>query len=103
MCLLWDWLAVFFQWRDWRSAEDTIRYVWTGKTIEFKPAKGFENNAGVRAKAGELQRKLAPLINKNVMMRAHLDGSSDYSKYFKMSEPEMFGTKAQDTSSVNGR
>lgn len=69
----------------------------------IKPAKGFENNAGVRAKAGELQRQLAPLINKNVMMRAHLDGSSDYSKYFKMSEPEMFGTKAQDTSSVNGR
>lgn len=95
--------AAFVPTPNTKPAEDTIRYVWTGKTIEFKPAKGFENNAGVRAKAGELQRKLAPLINKNVMMRAHLDGSSDYSKYFKMSEPEMFGTKAQDTSSVNGR
>ncbi|HBT8691691.1 TPA: hypothetical protein MCL62_002233 [Klebsiella pneumoniae] len=95
--------AAFVPTPNTKPAGDTIRYVWTGKTIEFKPAKGFENNAGVRAKAGELQRQLAPLINKNVMMRAHLDGSSDYSKYFKMSEPEMFGTKAQDTSSVNGR
>lgn len=37
------------------------------------------------------------------MMRAHLDGSSDYSKYFKMSEAEMFGVKAQDSSFINGR
>ncbi|HDY9146715.1 TPA: hypothetical protein RRI89_001925, partial [Klebsiella pneumoniae] len=86
-----------------KNAENVVRYVWTGNTIEFKAAPGYADNAGVRAKVGELQRKLAPLINKSVMMRAHLDGSSDYSKYFKMSEPEMFGTKAQDTSSVNGR
>ena len=86
-----------------KNAENVVRYVWTGNTIEFKAAPGYADNAGVRAKVGELQRKLAPLINKSVMMRAHLDGSSDYSKYFKMSEAEMFGTKSQDTSSVNGR
>lgn len=95
--------AVFMPTPNTKAAENVVRYVWTGNTIEFKAAPGYADNAGVRAKVGELQRKLAPLINKSVMMRAHLDGSSDYSKYFKMSEAEMFGVKAQDSSSVNGR
>lgn len=88
-----------------KPAGDTLVYIWSGNTIEFRPAKGYENNAGVRAKAGELQRKLAPVINKSVMMRAHLDGSNDYNKYFKMSEAEMFGVKeaATDGSATNGR
>ena len=88
-----------------KPAGDTLVYIWSGNTIEFRPAKGYENNAGVRAKAGELQRKLAPVINKSVMMRAHLDGSNDYTKYFKMSEAEMFGVKESpvDGSAVNGR
>ncbi|KFC01061.1 hemagglutinin protein [Trabulsiella guamensis ATCC 49490] len=87
------------------KAEQTLQYIWTGSTIEFRPAKGYENNPGVRAKAGELQRKLAPVINKSVMMRAHLDGSNDYNKYFKLSEAEMFGVKeaAPTENSVNGR
>lgn len=82
-----------------------LTYIWTGKTIEFRPAKGYENNAGVRAKAAELQRKLAPTINKSVMMRAHFDGSDDYNKYFKMSEAEMFGVKDEPVTEnqVNGR
>ncbi|MGU3429980.1 hypothetical protein [Enterobacter hormaechei] len=86
-----------------QPADKTLRYVWSGNTIEFRPAKGYEDNRGVIAKAGDLQKKLAPVINKSVMMRAHLDGSSDYTKYFKMSEAEMFGVNTQDTSSVNGR
>lgn len=77
------------------NTQNAIEYRWTGKNVVFKPAKGLERNTSAVAKARELQSKLAPLINKSVMMRAHLDGSDDYTKYFRESEGEMFGQEAQ--------
>ncbi|MEN4889413.1 hypothetical protein [Erwinia billingiae] len=76
------------------AANKAIQYVWTGQSIQFKPAPGLEQNPAATAKARELQQKLAPLINRSVLMRAHLDGSEDYDKYFKESEAEMFGGTA---------
>ena len=56
------------------------------------------------AKARELQKKVAPLINKSIRAAAHMDGSQDYSKYFKQNEEAFFGTdpaNLPDTSSQN--
>lgn len=81
-----------------------VRYAWTGNSIRFSPAPGFERNPNVMAKARELQKKVAPLINKSIRAAAHMDGSQDYSKYFKQNEEAFFGTdpaNLPDTSSQN--
>ena len=74
------------------STPTAVRYVWTGNSIRFSPAPGFERNPNVLAKAQELQKKIAPLINKSVRAAAHMDGSQEYSKYFKQNEEAFFGT-----------
>ena len=74
------------------ATTDAVRYVWTGNSIQFKPAPGLERNPQVMAKAKELQKSLAPLINKSVRMSAHLDGSQEYTKYFQANEEAFFGT-----------
>lgn len=78
------------------STTDAITYTWTGNSIQFKPAPGLERNVQVQAKARELQKRLAPLINKSVRMSAHLDGSQEYTKYFQANEEAFFGTNPEN-------
>lgn len=77
-----------------------VRYVWTGNSIRFSPAPGFERNPNVMAKARELQKKVAPLINKSIRAAAHMDGSQDYSKYFKQNEEAFFGSSPDNIQEV---
>lgn len=77
-----------------------VRYVWTGNSIRFSPAPGFERNPSVMAKARELQKKVAPLINKSIRAAAHMDGSQDYSKYFKQNEEAFFGSSPENIQEV---
>ncbi|AJT60720.1 hypothetical protein [Citrobacter phage CVT22] len=73
------------------NTADAVQYKWTGSSLTFVPAKGFEQNRMAAAKARELNSKVSPLINKMVRMNAHLDGSEDYAKYFSDVEGAIFG------------
>jgi hypothetical protein len=78
---------------DQANTAGAITYRWTGSGVVFQPAKGFEKNSGVMAQTRKLNKSLAGLINKTVHLRAHMEGSDDYSKYWKESEAEIFGVK----------
>jgi hypothetical protein len=82
------------------NTTDAVTYTWTGSSIQFKPAPGLERNVQVQAKARELQKSLAPLINKSVRMSAHLDGSQEYTKYFQQNEQAFFGENPSDVTEV---
>lgn len=82
------------------STPTAVRYVWTGNSIRFSPAPGYERNPNVMAKARELQKKVAPLINKSIRAAAHMDGSQDYSKYFKQNEEAFFGSSPENVQEV---
>lgn len=75
------------------STSKAVQYRWTGSGVVFQPAKGFEKNPGANAQARQLNKNLAGLINKTVHLRAHMEGSDDYTKYWKASEAEMFGVQ----------
>lgn len=83
-----------------KPTTDVIRYVWTGNSIQFSPAPGYEKNVSVVAKARDLQKSLSPLINRSVRMAAHLDGSQEYTKYFKQNEQAFFGTPPQENTNA---
>ena len=74
-----------------------VDYVWTGSSLTFRPTKGMEQNRGAVEKAKALNSKVAPLVNKLVRMNAHLDGSEDYTKYFKGQEQAFFGSINEET------
>ena len=68
-----------------------VEYRWTGQSLQFVPAKGYERSKGALAKAKELNQKVSPLVQRLVMADAHMEGNTDYSKYFKELEPAIFG------------
>ena len=74
-----------------QKTDSAIQYKWTGSGIVFQPAKGLERNSGANAQARQLNKNLAGLINKTIHLRAHMEGSDDYTKYWKASEGELFG------------
>lgn len=76
-----------------------LTYRWTGSGIVFQAGKGYEKNAGVLAQARSLNKGLAGLINKTIHLRAHMEGSDDYSKYWKESEAEIFGVDSSGENS----
>ena len=73
------------------DSKSAVTYRWTGSNLQFVPAPGYEKNRGVLAKAKELNQKVSPLVQRLVMADAHLEGNTDYSKYFKELEPAIFG------------
>lgn len=79
--------------QDQKATTEAVQYRWTGNSLTFLPAKGMEQNRGANAKARELNARVAPLINRMIRMNAHLDGSEDYTKYFKEEEGAIFGEK----------
>lgn len=79
--------------QDQKATTESVQYRWTGNSLQFMPAKGMEQNRGANAKARELNARVAPLINRMIRMNAHLDGSEDYTKYFKEEEGAIFGEK----------
>lgn len=84
------------------DASSVVKYQWTGKSLQFVPEKGFERNRQAMAKAKELNQKVSPLVQRLVMADAHMEGNTDYTKYFKELEPSIFGAgDLPDTSSQN--
>lgn len=79
------------------ATTDAVTYRWNGKSIVFQPNKGMERNSGAIAKSRELNQKLAPLVQKMVMMEAHMEGNNDYTKYFKEQEANIFGSTQEPT------
>lgn len=79
------------------STGDAVEYRWTGKSLQFVPAKGMERNRGALAKAKELNQKVSPLVQRLVMADAHMEGNTDYGKYFKELEPAIFGQGSEAT------
>ena len=76
---------------------DAVEYRWTGSSLQFVPAKGMERNRGALAKAKELNQKVSPLVQRLVMADAHMEGNTDYGKYFKELEPAIFGQGGEAT------
>lgn len=83
------------------EASKSVEYRWTGQSLQFIPAKGLERNPAAVAKAKELNQKVSPLVQRLVMADAHMEGNTDYSKYFKELEPAMFG--GGDSGDANGQ
>lgn len=73
------------------DASSVVKYQWTGKSLQFVPEKGFERNRQAMAKAKELNQKVSPLVQRLVMADAHMEGNTDYTKYFKELEASIFG------------
>lgn len=74
-----------------QSAEGALEYVFRSGSLTFRPKKGYESNPAVKAKADELNQKVAPLVNKSVRAAAHLNGNEDFDSAFKRYESEFFG------------
>lgn len=70
------------------NAEETVYPVFSGGQVTFK-SKG--TGEGV-TKARELNKTLAPVMNKMIKVTAHLDGQTDYQKYYDMMFGEMIGS-----------
>lgn len=86
------------------TVPQTLEYVWSGDSLRFKPNDKYAGNAQVTAKANELNKSLAPLINRTVRAYAHMDGSDNYSAYFKQFEGRIFGENTTPViDSPNGR
>ncbi len=73
------------------DSKSAVQYRWTGQSLTFVPAPGYEKNRSVMAKAKELNQKVSPLVQRLVMADAHLEGNVDYNKYFKELEAAIFG------------
>ncbi len=73
------------------ATSSAVEYRWTGQSLQFVPAKGYERSKGALAKAKELNQKVSPLVQRLVMADAHMEGNTDYSKYFKELESAIFG------------
>lgn len=80
-----------------KSTTEAVTYKWTGKSLVFVPAKGMEGNRGAIAKARDLNSRVSPLVQKMVMMEAHMEGNDDYTKYFKEQESNIFGESKETT------
>lgn len=74
-----------------RATSDAVEYVWSGSSITFRPTKAFLKNPGAVAKAQELNKSMAPLINRMVRADAHMKGTDNYSASFKQYEKNIFG------------
>ena len=70
------------------NAEQTVYPVFSGGQVTFKSRGTGE---GV-TKARELNKTLAPVMNKMIKVTAHLDGQTDYQKYYDMMFGEMIGS-----------
>lgn len=69
-------------------ADSAVEAVFSGGQVTFK-AKG--DGAG-KVKARELNQTVAPAMNKMIKVTAHLDGNTDYQKYYDMLFGQMIGS-----------
>lgn len=73
---------------------DAVTYRPTAMGVEFIPVD--PSNSAAVTKARDLNRKLAPVINRTVQATAHLEGREDYSKVFEEAATLIFGSKGTD-------
>jgi len=91
------------------DTSSALEYVFRSGALTFRPKKGYEGNPAVKAKADELNQKVAPLVNKTVRAAAHLQGNDDFDSAFKKYESDFFGepnnqpVAPEGGESVNGR
>lgn len=73
---------------------DAVTYRPTAMGVEFIPVD--PSNSAAVTKSRDLNRKLAPVINRTVQATAHLEGREDYSKVFEEAATLIFGSKGTD-------
>lgn len=73
------------------GSQDAIEFRWDGSSVSFAPAKQYVSNRAAQAKAAELNKTLAPIINKTVRAKAHLNGGQDYTAEWNSMKDQIFG------------
>jgi hypothetical protein len=73
------------------SVEERIKPVFTGSGITFMPRDG--SDAKTKMKAQELNKKVAPVVNRFIRMGAHLQGNQNYKQVYESQYAAIFGSE----------
>tara|TARA_B100000929_G_C15511743_1_gene421134 strand:+ start:17171 stop:18946 length:1776 start_codon:yes stop_codon:yes gene_type:complete len=73
------------------SVTSSIRPFFTGNGVRFVPADSVQMNPRLRAKINDLNRTVAPVVNRLVRMGAHLEGTRDYQRIYESNYAGLFG------------
>lgn len=73
------------------SVTSAIRPFFTGNGVRFVPADSVQMNPRLRAKINQLNREVAPVVNRLVRMGAHLEGTRDYQRIYESNYAGLFG------------
>lgn len=71
--------------------EERIKPVFTGAGITFMPRDG--SSPSVKMKAQELNKKVAPVVNRFIRMGAHLQGNQNYKQVYESQYAAIFGSE----------
>lgn len=79
------------------TAHAAIMPVFQGSGVHFVASSQAGNNQpAIQAKVRELNSKVAPLINRQVKVSAHLEGTRDYKKVFEANYVSIFGEQLEE-------
>jgi hypothetical protein len=73
------------------EASANIKPVFTGAGITFLPVDGAD--AATKAKAKDLNAKVAPVVNRLIRMGAHLNGNQNYKQVYESQYSALFGAE----------
>lgn len=75
------------------NTSDAIKPTFTGSGVSFQVAPGITDQR-TRAKAADLNKQVAPVLNRLIRMSAHLEGTQDYKRIYNDNYAAIFGEEA---------
>lgn len=72
------------------NTSDVIKPTFTGGGVSFQVAPGVTDSR-TRAKAADLNKQVAPVLNRLIRMSAHLEGTQDYKRIYNDNYSSIFG------------
>lgn len=74
-----------------KSAADMIKPLFTGAGVSFVVNPEFARSSGARARAADLNKEVAPVLNRLIRMSAHLNGDQNYKAAYETKYAQIFG------------
>lgn len=75
------------------NTSEAIKPTFTGSGVSFQVAPGITDSR-TRAKAADLNKQVAPVLNRLIRMSAHLEGTQDYKRVYNDNYAAIFGEEA---------
>lgn len=75
------------------NTTDVIKPTFTGSGVSFQVSPGVTDQR-TRLKAADLNKQVAPVLNKLIRMSAHLEGTQDYKRIYNDNYAAIFGEEA---------